>query len=56
VRLVANKFQTGLDQPLLMAMYADKRLSGVGAVQTLPQGVGNAREIRRCRESREILY
>ena len=36
VRLVANTFQTGLDQPLLMAMYVDKRLSGVGAVQTLP--------------------
>lgn len=35
VMLVANKFQTGFDQPLLMAMYVDKRLSGVTAVQTL---------------------
>jgi len=35
VMLVANKFQTGFDQPLLMAMYVDKRLSGVAAVQTL---------------------
>lgn len=33
--LVANKFQTGFDQPLLVAMYVDKRLSGVQAVQTL---------------------
>jgi type I restriction enzyme, R subunit len=35
VLLVANKFQTGFDQPLLVAMYVDKRLSGVAAVQTL---------------------
>lgn len=35
VMLVANKFQTGFDQPLLMAMYVDRRLSGVTAVQTL---------------------
>ncbi|MCX4748146.1 type I restriction endonuclease [Kitasatospora sp. NBC_01287] len=35
VLLVANKFQTGFDQPLLCAMYVDKRLSGVLAVQTL---------------------
>lgn len=35
VMLVANKFQTGFDQPLLVAMYVDKKLSGVQAVQTL---------------------
>jgi type I restriction enzyme R subunit len=35
VMLVANKFQTGFDEPLLCAMYVDKRLSGVTAVQTL---------------------
>ena len=35
IMLVANKFQTGFDQPLLSAMYVDKRLSGVTAVQTL---------------------
>jgi type I restriction enzyme, R subunit len=35
VMLVANKFQTGFNQPLLVAMYVDKRLSGVAAVQTL---------------------
>ncbi|WP_104199433.1 type I restriction endonuclease subunit R [Cryobacterium sp. Y29] len=35
VMLVANKYQTGFDQPLLVAMYVDKKLSGVTAVQTL---------------------
>lgn len=35
VMIVANKFQTGFDQPLLVAMYVDKRLSGVTTVQTL---------------------
>jgi type I restriction enzyme R subunit len=35
VLLVANKFQTGFDQPLLCAMYVDKRLAGIQAVQTL---------------------
>lgn len=33
--LVANKFQTGFDQPLLCGMYVDRRLAGVQAVQTL---------------------
>lgn len=33
--LVADKFQTGFDQPLLCAMYVDKRLPDVHAVQTL---------------------
>src|SRR5690606_1549165 len=33
--IVANKYQTGFDQPLLCAMYVDKRLDGVSAVQTL---------------------
>jgi type I restriction enzyme, R subunit len=35
VLLVANKFQTGFDQPLLHTMFVDKRLDGVQAVQTL---------------------
>jgi len=35
VMLVANKFQTGFDQPKLVAMYIDKKISGVDAVQTL---------------------
>jgi type I restriction enzyme R subunit len=33
--VVANKFQTGFDQPLLHTMYVDKLLSSVHAVQTL---------------------
>ena len=35
ILLVANKYQTGFDQPLLHTMYVDKRLDGVQAVQTL---------------------
>ena len=35
ILLVANKFQTGFDQPLLCAMYVDRKLGGVQAVQTL---------------------
>lgn len=33
--LVAEKYQTGFDQPLLHTMYVDKKLHGVKAVQTL---------------------
>jgi type I restriction enzyme, R subunit len=33
--IVAEKYQTGFDQPLLSAMYVDKKLAGVEAVQTL---------------------
>jgi type I restriction enzyme R subunit len=35
ILLVASKFQTGFDQPLLCGMYVDKRLAGIQAVQTL---------------------
>jgi type I restriction enzyme R subunit len=35
ILLVANKFQTGFDQPFLCGMYVDKRLAGIQAVQTL---------------------
>ena len=35
VLLVADKYQTGFDQPLLHTMFVDKVLSGVQAVQTL---------------------
>ena len=35
VLIVANKFQTGFDQPLLCGMYVDRRLAGIQAVQTL---------------------
>lgn len=33
--IVANKYQTGYDQPLLHTMYVDKKLAGVQAVQAL---------------------
>ena len=35
ILIVANKYQTGFDQPFLHTMYVDKKLSGVLAVQTL---------------------
>lgn len=35
VLIVANKYQTGFDEPLLVGMYVDKKLSGISAVQTL---------------------
>lgn len=35
IMIVANKFQTGFNQPKLVAMYLDKKISGVEAVQTL---------------------
>ena len=35
ILVVANKYQTGFDEPLLHSMYIDKKLKGVNAVQTL---------------------
>jgi type I restriction enzyme R subunit len=35
VLVVAEKYQTGFDEPLLHTMYVDKKLAGVEAVQTL---------------------
>src|SRR5215469_1605012 len=35
ILVVADKYQTGFDQPLLCGMYVDKQLAGVAAVQTL---------------------
>jgi type I restriction enzyme R subunit len=35
ILVVADKYQTGFDQPLLYAMYVDKALDGLAAVQTL---------------------
>lgn len=35
IMVVAEKFQTGFDQPRLYAMYVDKTLTGLAAVQTL---------------------
>lgn len=42
VLIVANKYQTGYDEPLLHTMFVDKKLSGIQAVQTL------SRLNRRC--------
>jgi type I restriction enzyme R subunit len=47
--LVANKFQTGFDEPLLCAMYVDKRLGGIQAVQTLSR-------LNRCYPGKEQTY
>lgn len=49
VLLVASKFQTGFDQPLLCAMYVDKRLAGVQAVQTLSR-------LNRAHPGKEVTY
>ena len=35
IMIVAHKFQTGFNQPLLQTMYVDKKIKGVNAVQTL---------------------
>ena len=35
ILVVAEKYQTGFDQPKLVAMYVDKKLAGISAVQTL---------------------
>ena len=49
IMLVANKFQTGFDQPLLVAMYVDKKLSGISAVQTLSR-------LNRVTEGKDQTY
>ena len=47
--LVANKFRTGFDEPLLCAMYVDKRLGGIQAVQTLSR-------LNRCYPGKDQTY
>lgn len=49
ILLVANKFQTGFDQPLLCGMYIDKRLAGIQAVQTLSR-------LNRCHRGKDKIY
>lgn len=49
VLLVANKFQTGFDQPLLCGMYVDRRLAGIQAVQTLSR-------LNRAHPSKDTTY
>lgn len=47
--LVANKFQTGFDQPLLCGMYVDKQLAGIQAVQTLSR-------LNRAHKGKDTTY
>jgi type I restriction enzyme, R subunit len=49
ILLVANKFQTGFDQPLLCGMYVDKRLAGIQAVQTLSR-------LNRCHPGKDTTF
>jgi type I restriction enzyme, R subunit len=49
ILLVANKFQTGFDEPLLCAMYVDKRLAGIQAVQTLSR-------LNRCHPGKDQTF
>jgi type I restriction enzyme R subunit len=49
ILLVANKFQTGVDQPLLCGMYVDRRLDGIQAVQTLSH-------LNRCHPGKDTTY
>ncbi|HEX7242648.1 MAG TPA: DEAD/DEAH box helicase family protein [Longimicrobiaceae bacterium] len=49
ILLVANKFQTGFDEPLLCGMYVDRRLAGIQAVQTLSR-------LNRARPGKDTTY
>ncbi len=49
IMIVAEKFQTGFDQPLLSAMYVDKKLGGVNAVQTLSR-------LNRSKKGKEEVF
>ena len=49
VMIVANKFQTGFDQPKLCAMYVDKKLGGLACVQTLSR-------LNRTHQGKEETY
>jgi len=49
VLLVAEKYQTGFDQPKLVAMYVDKKLAGLQAVQTLSR-------LNRTRDGKDEVF
>ncbi|CAI8160473.1 MAG: Type I restriction enzyme EcoR124II R protein [Prochlorococcus marinus str. MIT 9215] len=49
ILLVANKFQTGFDQPKLCGMYVDRRLAGIQAVQTLSR-------LNRCHPNKDKTF
>jgi len=49
ILIVAEKYQTGFDEPLLHSMFVDKKLSGVKAVQTL------SRLNRKCEDKKDTF-
>lgn len=49
ILIVANKFQTGFDQPLLCGMYVDRKLGGIQAVQTLSR-------LNRCYPGKDMTF
>ncbi|MGZ9432455.1 type I restriction endonuclease subunit R [Mycoplasma sp. 613B] len=49
ILIVANKYQTGYDEPLLHTMYVDKHLEGVNAVQTLSR-------LNRCHKNKKSTF
>ncbi|SDM59008.1 type I restriction endonuclease subunit R [Lachnospira pectinoschiza] len=51
ILVVAEKYQTGFDEPLLHTMFVDKKLSGVKAVQTLSR----LNRIAPCKEDTFVL-
>ncbi|MDD6896518.1 MAG: DEAD/DEAH box helicase family protein [Prevotellaceae bacterium] len=55
ILVVANKYLTGFDQPKLTAMYIDKPLNGVIAVQTLSRLNRSAQELSKVSEDLFVL-
>lgn len=53
--VVANKYLTGFDQPKLSAMYVDKKLQGVLAVQTLSRLNRSANKLNKKTEDLFVL-
>jgi len=49
ILIVANKFQTGFDEPLLQTMFVDKQLGGANAVQTLSR-------LNRCKRGKDKTF
>lgn len=49
ILIVANKYQTGFDEPLLQTMFVDKKLGGANAVQTLSR-------LNRCKSGKEKTF
>lgn len=49
ILIVANKYQTGFDEPLLQTMFVDKKLGGANAVQTLSR-------LNRCKRGKEKTF